>query len=162
MRETEDNNNNDIGQIRTRVVSEQASLLQALMAFWHAMRKTGGDNPKFRLLTFVDSIDSVWRITKNLDDAENNPRKQLFQFRIPRGRWDSAENIVGNNNCPKVRLEEACESPPHQFLKGVEFINKANVGGRWVIAPMNLGVQCELWAESVGTPRSLLSFPVMT
>ena len=117
VRETEDNNNNDIGQIRTRVVSEQASLLQALMAFWHAMRKTGGDNPKFRLLTFVDSIDSVWRITKNLDDAENNPRKQLFQFRIPRGRWDSAENIVGNNNCPKVRLEEACESPPHQFFE---------------------------------------------
>lgn len=115
VRETEDNNNN--GQIRTRVVSEQASLLQALMAFWHAMRKTGGDNPKFRLLTFVDSIDSVWRITKNLDDAENNPRKRLFQFRIPRGRWDSAENIAGNDNCPKFRLKETCESPPHQFFE---------------------------------------------
>ena len=50
-----------------------------MMAFWHAMHKTEGDNPKFRLLTFVDSIDSVWRITKNLDDAENNPRKQLFK-----------------------------------------------------------------------------------
>ena len=95
MRETEDNNNNDIGQIRTRVVSEQASLLQALMAFWHAMRKTGGDNPKFRLLTFVDSIDSVWRITKNLDDAENNPESSYFNFVFHVGVGIARRTLLG-------------------------------------------------------------------
>ncbi|MDA7618221.1 DEAD/DEAH box helicase [Verrucomicrobia bacterium] len=114
VRETEDNNN---GQVRTRVVSEQASLYQALMAFWHAMRKTGGDSPKFRLLTFVDSIDSVWRITKNLADAEFNPDKQLFQFRTPRGRWDNTVTIEGNRNCPKFIQRETCEAPPHQFFE---------------------------------------------
>lgn len=114
IRETQDSNN---GRVRPRVVSEQASLLQALMAFWHAMRKTGGQDAKYRLLTFVDSIDSVWRITKNLDDAEFNPSKRLFQFRIPRGRWDNTVAISGNDNCPKFIKGEPCETPPHQFFE---------------------------------------------
>ncbi len=114
IRETHDINN---GRLRPRVVSEQASLLQALMAFWHAMRKTGGQEAKYRLLTFVDSIDSVWRITKNLDDAEFNPGKRLFQFRTPRGRWDKTVAPSGNANCPKFILREPCEVPPHQFFE---------------------------------------------
>jgi hypothetical protein len=117
IRETQDDNN---GRNRQRVVSEQASLLQALMAFWHAMRKTPPRQEvpgKYRLLTFVDSIDSVWRITRYLDDAEWNQRKQLYQFRIPRGRWGSGTSINGNDNCPKFSCGEVCEAPPHQFFE---------------------------------------------
>lgn len=115
IREVQDDVN---GRNRVRVVSEQASLLQALMAFWHAMRKTvaGGVGPgKYRLLTFVDSIDSVWRITKNLDDAES--RKRLFQFRVPRGRWGRNITIEGNNSCPRFVCGAVCEAPPHQFFE---------------------------------------------
>ncbi|MCP4611715.1 MAG: DEAD/DEAH box helicase [Planctomycetes bacterium] len=113
IREIQDIRN---GLVRSRVVSEQASLLQALMAFWHAMRKTLKSQrnlAKYRLLTFVDSIDSVWRITQNLDDAEM--AKRLYQFRVPRGRWENL-SINGNDNCPKFLCSEICESPPHQFF----------------------------------------------
>jgi hypothetical protein len=116
-REMQDENN---GRNRYRLVSEQASLLQALMAFWHAMRKTFSQQEtpgKHRLLTFVDSIDSVWRITRNLDDAESNQTKQLYQFRIPRGCWDNSMAINGNNTCPKFACKEICVTPPHQFFE---------------------------------------------
>lgn len=113
IREIQDDNN---GRNRSRVVSEQASLLQALMVFWHAMKKTPS---KRRVLTFVDSIDSVWRITRNLDDAENDTarRLRLYQFRIPRGRWDYNLMISSSNNCPKFASKEICEAPPHQFFE---------------------------------------------
>lgn len=114
IRETQDDNN---GNPRSRVVSEQASLLQSLMAFWHGMRKT---DSKYRLLTFVDSIDSVWRITKNLDDAENDSSKKigLFKFRVPIGRWE--DDIIANKNgifCPRYNNKDLCFAPPHQFFE---------------------------------------------
>jgi hypothetical protein len=108
------------GRNRLRIVSEQTSLLQALMAFWHAMRKTlpqPGIPGKYRLLTFVDSIDSVWRITQNLDDAESHSTKQLFRFRMPRGRWTKDENVNGNPYCPKFSRGELCTTPPHHFFE---------------------------------------------
>jgi len=122
LREIQDDNK---GRKRYRIVPEQASLLQALMVFWHAMRKTlpQQESPgKYRLLTFVDSIDSVWRIAHNLDDAESHRNKQLYKFRIPRGRWDNNNNTIinGNINCPKFACKEICETPPHQFFEGCE------------------------------------------
>lgn len=119
IRETQGINN---GRPTSRVVSEQASLLQGLMVFWHAMRKTlplDGKPGKYRLLTFVDSIDSVWRIAKNLDDAETEtPRHPpLYQFRIPRGCYPADTNLNGNDNCKKIRCNEMCESPTHQFFE---------------------------------------------
>ena len=114
LREIQDDNN---GSSPYRVVSEQASLLQTLMVFWHAMRKISpqqGIPGKYRLLTFVDSIDLVWRITRNLDDADR--RRQLYKFRIPRGRWNNSTINDGNINCPKFACKEICETPPHQFF----------------------------------------------
>jgi hypothetical protein len=95
----------------SRFVSEQATFLQAVMALWHAMIKTEN---KYRVLAFVDSIDSVWRIAKNLHDAEMN--KQLFTFRIPAGRPEISEDTHGGRFCPQ-RRDKTCLTPPHHFFQ---------------------------------------------
>ncbi|MFX0195355.1 MAG: DEAD/DEAH box helicase [Candidatus Hodarchaeota archaeon] len=95
---------------RSRFVSEQATLLQGVMALWHCMAKS---RRKYRMLAFVDSIDSVWRITSNLHDAEVH---RLFMFRMPAGRPQIPEGIEGGIFCPKFH-SGTCQVPPHQFFE---------------------------------------------
>lgn len=94
-----------------RVVLEMTTLLQSMMAFWHAMYKT---SDKFRMLTFVDSIDAVWRITKYIDDAERN--KGLYKFRTPSGRAGFPAGDSGGKFCPQREMQ-TCTAPPHQFYQ---------------------------------------------
>lgn len=93
-----------------RVVTEQATLIQAAFCLWHTMRKTPG---KYRALCFVDSLDAVWRIGKNVHDAEQE--KSLFRLRTPVGRqlWDGDRiRLPGPNaGCPSRRSGD-CTMPP--------------------------------------------------
>jgi len=113
-----DSENEDNGNKR-RVVPEQSTLLQTIMVLWHGMIKK---QDKYRMLTFVDSIDSVWRISKNLNDAEIN--KKLFAKRYPVGRPDQIEFEESRDNqfCPEIN-NNACHSPPHKFYKSCEVYN---------------------------------------
>jgi hypothetical protein len=101
-----------------RVVPEMSTLLQAMMAFWHGMYKT---SDKFRMLAFVDSIDAVWRITKDIDDAERN--KQLYAFRTPSGRPEFPAAGGGGLFCPQ-RGKQTCIAPPHQFYQPCHVYNQ--------------------------------------
>jgi hypothetical protein len=94
-----------------RVVLEMSTLLQAMMAFWHGMYKTP---EKYRMLTFVDSIDAVWRITKDIDDAERN--KSLYEIRAPSGRAGFPASRSGGVFCPQREMN-SCIAPPHQFYQ---------------------------------------------
>jgi|TARA_B100000315_G_C14592669_1_gene596789 hypothetical protein len=161
LREIQDDNK---GSNRYRVVSEQASLLQALMVFWHAMRKTlpQQESPgKYRLLTFVDSIDSVWRIARNLDDAESHRNKQLYKFRIPRGRWDNNNNTIinGNINCPKFACKEICETPPHQFFEGCEIYQQGECWWSMGTSPDEFLRPMQVVSKISGFTKSPQNFP---
>ncbi|MGV8118913.1 MAG: DEAD/DEAH box helicase [Candidatus Xenobiia bacterium LiM19] len=94
----------------SRFVSEQATFLQSLMVLWHCMKKTP---EKYRFLAFVDSIDSVWRIAKHLNDAEY--KKILFGLRLPIGRTTVGGDLCRNHYCPKIDNKN-CGSPPHLFF----------------------------------------------
>ena len=94
-----------------RVVLEMSTLLQAMMVFWHGMYKTP---EKYRMLTFVDSIDAVWRITKDIDDAEQN--KSLYEYRAPSGRAGFPAGGSGGTFCPQ-RRQQTCITPPHKFYQ---------------------------------------------
>jgi hypothetical protein len=94
-----------------RLVPEQSTLLQSAMALWHCAYKT---MEKRRMLAFVDSIDSVWRVCRNLFDAEWNIRKGLFRFRTPSGRDGMPPGTDGGAQCPR-RGSGQCSMPPHHL-----------------------------------------------
>jgi hypothetical protein len=147
--------------VTPRVVLEMSTLLQAMMAFWHGMYKTP---EKFRMLTFVDSIDAVWRITKDIDDAERN--KGLYKFRTPSGRAGFPAGGSGGQFCPQ-REQQTCSAPPHQFYQPCAtysqgecwwtmlasspdaflrpMVAMANASGQRRPAPSNAGVSLDDW-----------------
>lgn len=100
---------NEWEDIHRTTASNLSCMIQIAFAFYHTVRKErqgsrdGLNVDKDRILGFVDSIDSVGRLGRYLDNAEDDG---LFELRRP----DAFLHGEGENpDCPKERFREGTD-----------------------------------------------------